>query len=268
MNTKTITYLNDLNQAFYDEVAESFSLSRSEAWEGWKQLLPFLRHLPSHTLTLDLGCGNGRFATFLTSNLITQNWEYVGVDNNSTFLEIAKKEIKVGRSFKKVDFFQNDLVGNLLAKWSLKRQKAIKKVPDEQKCDLTVAFAILHHIPSFEMRQKFLEMMNKTVKADGLIIISTWEFIKIRSLMQMAISAHDFSVNQINISKSELEEYDYFLTWERESSAIRYCHYINESEMRKLLATTGLEVISTFSADGKTNNLNTYYVLKKTQPDR
>ncbi len=65
MDQKTVTKLNQLNQNFYQQIAESFDQTRQSAWRGWERLLPTLNQLSKSNSdnsfsVLDLGCGNGR----------------------------------------------------------------------------------------------------------------------------------------------------------------------------------------------------------------
>ena len=63
MDAATIRNIIDLNNRFYKTVATDFSATRQMPWAGWDRLLPFL---PKEAIDiLDLGCGNGRFLSFL-----------------------------------------------------------------------------------------------------------------------------------------------------------------------------------------------------------
>jgi hypothetical protein len=68
VNDTTARALNALNQSFYSESAEEFAATRSASWPGWRKLLPLLREKRNAAI-LDVGCGNARFASFLSATL-------------------------------------------------------------------------------------------------------------------------------------------------------------------------------------------------------
>src|SRR3989304_2627304 len=105
MKQKTVTQLLELNKKFYNFNAKEFSQSRQSAWNGWRRIIPYFTQLKSPDLNvLDLGCGNGRFLSFLLTKLTT--FFYVGIEENKQLLTEAKK-IKtpktVTTSFKQAD---------------------------------------------------------------------------------------------------------------------------------------------------------------------
>ena len=66
---------------------------------------------------------------------------------------------------------------------------------------------------------------------------------------------------------NSLEENDCLLDWRRgeaKNKAFRYCHFLDEKEMGDLISGTGLKIEKKFFADGKSEKLNQYYILKKT----
>lgn len=60
-----------------------------------------------------------------------------------------------------------------------------------------------------------------------------------------------------------VEKHDYLLDWRRGERALRYCHYVDDSEHAELIAATGLTEIATYRADGSNNTMNNYSVLRK-----
>ena len=70
-----INKINELNYKFYKINAQSFSNTRSKAWQGWDKLLPLILQFKSKSLKiLDLGCGNGRFIKFLCDKKINSHY--------------------------------------------------------------------------------------------------------------------------------------------------------------------------------------------------
>src|SRR5664279_1541814 len=90
MDDLTIRTLNDLNRRFYETVAAAFDATRQTAWQGWDQLVPYLK--PPLTV-LDVGCGNGRFGVFLADRLGKANLHYHGIDSSAILLERARHSL-------------------------------------------------------------------------------------------------------------------------------------------------------------------------------
>ncbi len=251
MTTSTIQQLNALNTHFYKTVATAFSGSRSQAWEGWTRLNSSLEPLfqAGSSTILDIGCGNGRFGAFLEASFPLAQFHYTGVDNNLELLRLAQQKLASATPAHSFEFRETNLVESLITKGNCLPTGSYS---------LIVAFGVLHHIPSLSLRKKFFQNIEEGLDENGIAVISLWQFPRIPSLMQRAVSA-----KSAGISSENLEPDDYFLTWERDQHAVRYCHYVNDDEEKELLEATSLIVHSSFFADGKTGELNHYLVLQK-----
>lgn len=260
-----ITALNQLNQSFYQIVASDFSQSRNYPWPGWQKLLPFLRQKKSLTV-LDLGCGNGRFAQFL-SREFQGKLDYLGIDSSHQLLEVAKESLKEkpGRfSWQITDLVKNHLEKNG-TDW-----------PKNKKFDLIVAFGLSHHLPSMDLRSKFLRNLKKLLKANGLLVISNWQFAEEKErFTKNILTAEKIKKNEnlniwqkfkLNYLLKNLEKNDYLLDWNMNphgKTVFRYCHYLSEEEMQDLSTLASLKMRMQFFADGKSGRLNQYFVLTK-----
>jgi 2-polyprenyl-3-methyl-5-hydroxy-6-metoxy-1,4-benzoquinol methylase len=251
MNADVINQLNQLNQQFYSQVAEAFSQSREQPWTGWLQLKPVLLKLQSDAeplTVLDLGCGNGRWATFLTDTLKEKSWSYLGIDSNQQLLEeadttIAKQAIN-GATIR-LDVIETVLVDQLAS-----------SLPN-QKYDVITLFGLIHHVPSFQLRQKLLLDLSHCLSPHGVLIVAAWRFAEFDRFSKKMINP-----TQLGINPAELETNDYILDWQRGTASYRYCHYLDDQEMVSLLKATDLTISSQFRADGKEETLNAYYILE------
>jgi len=119
-------YLLTKTKRDYNRIAEQFSASRKRIWE---KLAPVFEKLKGGSV-LDVGCGNGRFFDFLKE----KGLDYVGVDFSESLVKIAKEKNPKG-SFKKANGlnlpFKNGSFENV------------------------ISIAVLHHIPSKDLRLKF-----------------------------------------------------------------------------------------------------------------
>lgn len=276
MQTSSIRFLNQLNQKFYKTVADSFDDSRSYSWTGWETLKPFIDKLieekkeksgdaPSEPLrVLDIGCGNGRFAKWLSELMhlaqINTKIEYTGIDFNEFLLQKARERTQ---NLPKVttDFKQIDIVESLLQKTPL----------STQKYDLIVCFGVMHHIPGQEMRQKLVEQISKLMveseKSNSIACIATWQFDSLPNLFSRSQQLQDSRL------VPDAEAGDYLLNWERKmvgknankeenlSSSPRFCHLVSDAESIQWWQTTKLSLIQKYLADGPKNQSNAYWIV-------
>ena len=65
----------------------------------------------------------------------------------------------------------------------------------------------------------------------------------------------------MSCAEEALEPGDYLLNWKREGRGLRYCHLVDEAEVERLAAESGLRVRETFRAGGREGNLSLSAVL-------
>lgn len=225
--------LNQINQAFYARVAKEFDVTRGRAWPGWLQALSKIDS-PIQSV-IDIGCGNGRFALFLSERQTTP-FDYTGIDSSRVLLRLA---------------------GTRLAELEQARVRLIKQdlvedeLPDMQ-AQLVVLFGVLHHVPGFRQRRELLLRCAQSLKPGGHLIFAAWRFYE-EERFRARILPWD--------SDFPVEKNDYLLDWRRGERALRYCHYVDDAEHDDLVAATGLSAIADFRADGASGTLNRYTVL-------
>jgi SAM-dependent methyltransferase len=255
MDADTITRLNAINREFYRLTAEEFDLTRGQAWQGWEKILPHLARIidyrrgvqgnlrlhnaPTNPVTLsvlDVGCGNGRFGVFLAQRLNVA-LHYHGVDNNPALLEKAKTA----------------LAG--LAEVTLEERDIVANPPDGGHYDLVAAFGLLHHIPGGEQRLTFMQALAARVAEGGLLVFACWRFYEYEQWRARIVP---FPADLAG----KTEKHDYLLDWRRGTTALRYCHYVDDEEHARLVAAAGLTEIAAYRADGQGNAMNRYSLLK------
>ncbi len=237
MDDQTVKRLNELNREFYRVTATHFDESRRDAWLGWEVLLPYLKSEPARApfSVLDVGCGNGRFGLFLAESL-GADIHYHGIDNNPVLLERAGQVL--ASTGMVVQLEESDIVQN---------------PPDGGAYNLVVLFGVLHHIPGNHQRQVFMRTMADRVTAGGLLVFACWRFYEYERFRKRIVPwPADFHV----------EPGDFLLDWRRGAEAVRYCHYVDDAEHTALVVATGFTEIATYRADGDTNDLNRYSVLR------
>lgn len=214
MKESTIAALLALNRALYAEHAGSFSATRQKPWRGWERLvaqLPGDRKLS----VLDAGCGNGRFGIYLGDRL----GAYTGIDESGPLLEHAKTKLPGAT------LIQQDLIS-----WN----------PNSAH-ELAVAFGVLHHLPTMELREALLK---KLARSANTVAVTFWSFDPKKAI------PHPLN--------DDLGEGDYILNF-GQTHAPRYCHLASEAEIDHLIQSTGLKTKDRYLADD--GNQNRYLLL-------
>lgn len=235
MNDATIKRLNAINREFYRVTAESFDESRSQSWPGWEPILPQLRPPVS---VLDVGCGNGRFGLFLAEHVAVDQIIYHGIDNNPALLESARAALQ----YINAQVMQHDIIEQPIA--------------GVEQVDLVAMFGVLHHIPGAQQRRDFMRQLASYVKPGGLLVFAAWRFFEYERFRSRIVPWPD---------DLDVEPHDYLLDWRRGKHALRYCHFVDDTEHAELVAATHLEEIQTYRADGRTNDINRYSILRRAQ---
>lgn len=221
MDKNTVDTLLQLNKRFYDTIADEFNQTRQLPWVGWEKLLPLFSALPSPFTVLDLACGNGRFGKFLESH--KQDCIYTGVDQSDLLLNAARKQVTEGT------FINHDVLNY------------------PAKADVVVVFGLLHHIPSIELRKKFLHSLT----AHKLLIVSCWQLTDKRVPWEW-----------IGLTNASVDDGDYLLPWGNREDVYRYCHLTTTEEMSELMEGLPYFLAESFLADGKNGELNRYYIYQ------
>jgi len=234
MDVKQIT---ETTKNFYKNISTEFSSTRQYAWKGWTQTFENIdirvncnvdTVVASQPKVLDLGCGNARFYEFLKNKYaITLN--YTGLDTDEGLLKIAREKYinEPNVTFENIDIIQN-----------------IHVITD--KYDLVVGFGITHHLPGKNNRLEWFDTVSKLVNVDGYLVLSFWNFLAKKSL----------------VVATELEENDYWLSWNNKDIK-RYCHYYDENELEKItniLKNNGFVLKNKIQSE---EDLNIYMVFKK-----
>lgn len=207
MNKKYAEGLVEKTKNDFNEIAESFSESRSQLWPEIEELKEYIR---DEERVLDLGCGNGRLIELFESRKI----DYIGVDFSEKLIEMAKK--KYGDYFKMADI--------LILPFS------------DSYFDSIWSIAVIHHIPSEEMRLRALQELWRILKKEGKVIMTCWNLYQSQYLKLLL----KFTLRKV-FKKSALDFKDILVPW-KNSSVERYYHAFTKRELRKLFVESGFKV--------------------------
>lgn len=273
MDNATAQNLIDLNTRFYAEHAASFSATRSAPWEGWRHVADIARErfgdTPASLRVFDLACGNLRFERFLAEQLPHTSLHVTAIDNCPA---LAVDTDQLAR----VDYRSLDILTALLAEIGRgsdgaivgTRASALGTAFPHANCDLAVCFGFMHHVPGAALRQAVLGHLIDSVRPDGIVIVSFWQFLNDDRIARKAARSLDLALAQppfAGFASSSLEEGDHFLGWQADDAAFRYCHHFSTAEIDRLAASVSplAAPIAAFSADGSNHSLNRYLVLQR-----
>lgn len=244
MDSATAARLLGLNREFYTRFGDSFSATRHRIQPGVRRVLDSLK---GDEDILDLGCGNGALARELAKR--GHRGSYLGVDFSLPLLRIAES-IPEGFSaeFVEVDLTQLPVIGDQLLVMG-------RRLSAADHWSVITAFAVLHHIPSHELRLTLLRTVRQLLKPEGKFIHSNWQFLNSEKL-----KARIQPWETVSISASEVEAGDYLLDWRSGGKGLRYVHHFSEEELRELAKVSRFNILESFNSDGEGGRLGLYQV--------
>jgi len=226
-------YLLKKTKEDYNLIAEDFSRTR---WNIWAEFSIFRDYVKGGDEILDIGCGNGRLLELLKG----KNIEYIGVDNSERLIEIAKRRLQPTRHPEyKAKFLVADTL-NL-------------PFPNDY-FDKVFLIAVLHNIPSKELRFKALQEARRVLKPEGLLILTVWDIRRKETVI--LILKHLFLKL---IGKSQLDFKDVFVPWGKKVR--RYYHYFTERELINLVKKEGFKIKKFGVAKNETGKRSNIYLI-------
>lgn len=237
MRSDVIRNLIAINQQFYQTFAEEFSATRQRLQPGVQRLI---ETIPPETRILDLGCGNGELWQQLAAK--GHHGAYTGLDFSQRLLEYARANNPTPQQAR---FLPTDLT---TPSWDS---------PLSGPFDHIIAFAVLHHIPGNDLRERILRKVHHLIQPAGRFVLSNWQFLN-STRWRERIQPWE----KAGLDPADLEPDDYLLDWRRGGTGYRYVHYFTEQEMEHLASETGFQILETFHSDGKEGNLGLYQIWK------
>ncbi len=213
MNKKYAQKILEQNKKDYNAISSMFSSARKFVW---RDLIPLLDYTKIGDKVLDVGCGNGRLYEIFKGKSV----DYIGIDNSEELIKIAKK------TFSDVDFQEADIF----------------KIPfPDNSFDKVYCIAVLHHIPSKQLRIEAIKELKRVLKPGGLLILTVW------NLWQARISCPQVYRNTILkiIGKSKLDPRDILIPWKDQNGQIlaqRYIHAFTKKEIKKIANKAGFKI--------------------------
>jgi SAM-dependent methyltransferase len=207
MDKNYAKYLLEKTRDDYNAIAEGFSSTRRFVWRGLESLYYYAT--PGDKV-LDLGCGNGRLLQIFKGI----NINYTGVDNSEKLIESAKK-IYPNTTFLVADALHLPFPSDYF--------------------DKIYSIAVLHHIPSEELRLKFLEEAKRVLRPQGLLILTVWDLWRGRG-WKLNLK---FGILKL-LRMSKVDFGDVFVPWAQKYQ--RYVHCFMKGELINLAQKTGFKL--------------------------
>lgn len=218
----------------------------------WKDLEFFLKELYKKGFhfsgyNLDLGCANGRnFDLFLPATS-----KIVGIDNSIELLKLARErisdqEFKLTINPNNIDLILGDLKSIPL------RPSVINNI---------FSIATIHHIKSTRHRKDVVSQVHEISKINGFIIITVWRRYQRKYRLYFITN----KLKRIFVPKylakekdSGLFEFgDKYIPWtvsKKKLTFKRFYHFFTLNEVKKLLKSFHIEVISKRGGPSKKDN--------------
>jgi ubiquinone/menaquinone biosynthesis C-methylase UbiE len=213
----------------YNLIADQFAGTRKY---NWPEVTQTLNEILSHfehkqkIKVLDIGCGAGRVYDFFKGYQV----DYTGVDISKELIGIAKK------SYPREKFIVAD---------------ATELPFQDNSFDLVFSIATIHHIPSKELRQKFIDEAYRVTKPGGLVFIDTWYFWNKPAFLIKIIKSF--------LSFSGLPFGDFLRPWKDSKGKVkaeRYFHAWTIHELKSGMKKSGLKELKVFDYYIKNRNLH------------
>ncbi len=201
----------------YDAIASDFSDTRGKWWQGFGS---FNKYVKAGDRVLDLGCGNGRMAEIFIDSQI----EYLGIDNSAELIKIAKQRF-AGKPWVSFD------VGDALS------------LDFSSQFDLVLMIAVLHHVPTKELRLKALKNVYDALKPGGRLVISNWNLWQSDGgKKKFRYFKYLFNYRE-KISRGVWGLSDAFVPWKPlAGDNLRYVHSFRKGETKRLLQQAGFAI--------------------------
>jgi tRNA (uracil-5-)-methyltransferase TRM9 len=246
MNPATVQFLLDLNRRFYTDFSSSFAATRRRIQPGVRHVLDQLPDAPEE-MWLDLGCGSSALAVeWLNAG---RQSTYLGVDFSASLLLEAQEAVSTLPGHERITFAQADLAAPAWADGLAGKVSGV------------LSFAVLHHLPSREMRARLASQVANLLPAGGRFYLSVWQFQHSPKLW-----ARRVPWEQVGLRAESLEPGDTLLDWRAETPlptglpGLRYVHQFEQNELAELARSTGFEVSESFESDGHGGRLGLYQI--------
>lgn len=201
----------------YNTTAREWDVSRNTPSDVKMKLI---RNIKAGMRVLDLGCGNGLMA----GPAMKRGGQYVGADISSKFIALCKKRYASYVKTQQAEFVTAEAV----------------KLPFKNNFfDFAFSFAVMHHIPSSELRLKFLQEVYRVLKPGATAKIDNWNLHEDWGRKRFKID------EQLKNTPADHDYGDVYVSWKatRGKDLPRFIHIFSDQELKDLARTAGFKKI-------------------------
>lgn len=207
--------LIETNEKSYDFIAADFARTRAFPWSEMKDFLPFVKKSEK---VLDVGSGSGRTFELLAEKEV----DFTGIDVSQGMVDFCNEKFKE-HALKPV----------------FKKANAAKLPFEDNSFDVVTGIAVLHHLPSKELRKKALEEMQRVVRPGGNILLTNWNLWQPKYVKK--VLKHGA---RSLVSEDKYDFGDVIIPWVTKTAVVkRYYHAFTLSSLKKLAEEVGLEIV-------------------------
>lgn len=236
MNNKAKKYLLQTVSRNYENIAVDFDQTRQRPMKPMVHEIVKNLNFQTGFRVLDLGCGNACFLPVLS--LYQKDFFYLGVDASSNLIDLAKKN--QGNYFKVLNILDLDKL-------------------EEKDFNIIFSWAVLHHVPGEDLRQKVLQDVFAKLKDGGLFVFSVWKLSGIAQKKKYCFGKMFFK--QL-LHGRIIDSGDFIFPWkgsaQNDVDRIRYYHNFSKKELRTMIDKSQFKIEEFLEDD-----FNYYYILKK-----
>jgi 2-polyprenyl-3-methyl-5-hydroxy-6-metoxy-1,4-benzoquinol methylase len=203
----------------YEAIASDFARDRNRLF--WPELIKLIERLvpKEKTITvLDVGCGNGRLLKALPTGV-----KYLGLDNSAGLIKIASEQNPAPER-------ASYQVANILELNKIK----------ENNFDFVFCVAVLHHLPSSELRLEALKQLKSKLAPGGKLIITNWNLWSERKYRRLIWR---FCFLRLFRQSHQMDFGDILFDWHgSKTPSRRYYHAFTKKELARLCKKAGVKI--------------------------
>jgi SAM-dependent methyltransferase len=216
----------EINREFYQRFAAAFADKRKRLQPG---VLQAIVDLPMQAQVLELGCGHAALAAHLHRHGFQGS--YVGLDLSQALLDRRAASLRPPTyEFQRADLSDSD--------WP----RVVAASP--RHFEWVLAFAVLHHLPTEELRLAILTEVRRLLSPAGSLALSVWDFLQSPRMQRRIIPWE-----QAGLNSEQVDRADFLLDWRHAGKGLRYVHHFESEELRGLAAKAGFQVIEQYHSD-------------------
>jgi SAM-dependent methyltransferase len=251
VRSEVIERLLSINREFYQSFAEPFRSTRGRLQPG---VMHALETVGLDADVLDLGCAHGVLAGELAGRGFSGN--YVGLDSSQPLLDSVAEDLHPPRyQFALADLGEEEWPETALTLLSKGLDSEQGITESSIPFDWVLAFAVLHHLPSSDLRRSTAAAIKSLLRPGGRVAVSVWDFLASPRLRDRIMPWET-----VDLDEGEVDEGDYLVDWREGGSGVRYVHHFSQSELHKLAEEAGFRVAHEYRSDGENGRLGLYQI--------